>query len=108
MGSGRRSAFSLWVCVLFLAPGAGAPPSAPTGTCEGPPAREHGQAEGVLPLASAPDPAQPWTVFTPASSSLPMDGNTLANPGFELGGPGEATASPSMPSSPTHAGPTAP
>ena len=36
------------------------------------------------------DPVPPWTVFTPADSSLPMSPNSLRNAGFENDPPGSA------------------
>ncbi len=36
--------------------------------------------------------ADPWVVFTPATNTLPMSTNALANPGFEDGGPGSASS----------------
>ena len=35
--------------------------------------------------------ADPWTVFAPADSTLPMGGNLLQNADFEAGAPGSAT-----------------
>jgi hypothetical protein len=39
-------------------------------------------------VVSHVDATDPWVVFTPASSSLPMSANLLANAGFETGSPG--------------------